>query len=215
MLPIVVMNLGGNPFAQGTFPRGGAWTGLYCTALACELRDADVEIGDGSAKNVLEEDEALDIVKVSGEPVALFQDLGLKPGKVTTWYRLPDDVFTSRQYTALKKLGQWSMPWGTEPLTPSWARLPEHAGMRYRLSSASAKQFLFSLDEEGHYGSDTTPVIEWIGDLDGDGKLDILMTLPDDNCGFDERLYLSSEAVKGELVHKAAQLAGWAAACGC
>jgi hypothetical protein len=63
--PIVVIDLG-NQFAQGTFPRRGIWYGLYCTALACELREAGVEIGDGSARNVLDEDEALDVIKVPG-----------------------------------------------------------------------------------------------------------------------------------------------------
>jgi len=58
-------------------------------------------------------------------------------------------------------------------------------------------------------------IIEWIGDLDGDGKMDILLSLPDDNCGYDERLYLSSQAGQGEIVHKAAQLSGREAACGC
>jgi len=202
-------------FAQGTFPRSGDWYGLYCEAHACELRKAAVEIGGGSAKNVLDEDEALDILNVPGEPVALLHGLDLRPGKVTTWYRPPADVSTSRQFTSLKKLGQWDMPWSSEPLAMFWTRLPDHAGMRYHMGGASGRQFLFALDEEGHYGGDTTPVIVWSGDVDGDGKLDILMTLPDDNCGFDERLYLSSQAGKGELIHKAAQLSGREAACGC
>lgn len=86
---------------------------------------------------------------------------------------------------------------------------------RYHLSAARKKQFLFQVETEGHYGGDTTPVVHWAGDLDGDGLVDLLIDLPGDNCGFDERLYLSKDAWPGKLVRKAAQVTGREAACGC
>jgi len=103
--PVVAIGFHGQ-FARGTFPRNGPWLGLFCTGLDCELREADVRIGEGKAMNVLGEDEALDVVKVAGEPIALFHGLALRAGKVTTWYRPPQgSVLQSRQYTALQKLG--------------------------------------------------------------------------------------------------------------
>jgi hypothetical protein len=66
-----------------------------------------------------------------------------------------------------------------------------------------------------HYEGDTTPVVYWAGDLDGDGKADLLLAIPDDNCGYDERLYLSSGSDEGTLLRKAAHIAGREAACGC
>lgn len=214
--PVVAIGFHGR-FARGTFPRNGPWLGLFCTGLECELREVNVQIGEGRAKNVvLDEDEALDVVRVVGEPIALFHGLALRAGKVKTWYLPPQGyAWSSRQYTALQKLGRWSMPWGSEPLTLSWVRLPDNEGKRYHLSGPGGQQFLFALPETSHYGGDTTPIVEWIGDLDGDGKMDILLSLPDDNCGYDERLYLSSQAGQGEIVHKAAQLSGREAACGC
>ena len=63
------------------------------------------------------------------------------------------------------------------------------------------------------------PSADWrivgAGDLDGDGRADLLLSLPDDDCGFDDRLYLSSMAGPGQLVGLAARFAGRHPACGC
>lgn len=192
-----------------------SWYGLYCESMDCELREVTVRITSSSAKNVLDQDEPLDVIDVDGKPMALFHGMTFEPGKVTTWYKSPDSPFTSRQYTSLQKLGRWTMPWSSTPLSISWVKLPDHGGFRYFVSDGSTKQFLFRTASEGHYGGDTTPIVEWVGDVDRDGKLDMLLELPDDNCGFDERLYLSSQADDGELLHKAAQLSGHEVACGC
>lgn len=201
-------------FDEGTFPRDKNWQGLYCKMLDCEIIDTKVMVTTSSAKNVLDEDESLDVLSVNGEPLALFPLALFKLGKVTTWYRAMDSSYESGQYLKLKKLGKWQMPWGAQPLTISWVKTPEGL-KRYHISDGVTKQFMFMLDSEGHYGGDTIPVIHWVGDLDGDGKIDILLSIPDDNCGFDERLYLSSNAGNGKLLYKAAQLKGREAACGC
>lgn len=201
-------------YDKGTFPRDKNWQGLYCKMLDCEIIDVKVAVTTSSAKNVLDEDEYFDVLSVNGEPLALFPLASFKLGKVTTWYRATDSSYESGQYLKLKKLGKWQMPWGAQPLTISWVKTPEGL-MRYHISDGVTKQFMFMLDSEGHYGGDTIPVILWGGDLDGDGKIDILLSIPDDNCGFDERLYLSSNAGNGKLLYKAAQLTGREAACGC
>lgn len=79
----------------------------------------------------------------------------------------------------------------------------------------STRPFLLQEDREGHHGGDTTPVVHWAGDLDGDGRLDFVLELPDDNCGFDERVCMSRGAEPGKHVRKAGQVAGREAACGC
>ncbi|WP_417070440.1 hypothetical protein [Niveibacterium terrae] len=201
-------------YAKGTFPRAGSWQGLYCRGLDCEIRPARVRIKTTSAVNVLDEKELLDDLKVSGKPLALFPGGGLKEGKVVSWYRSGDPSNESPQLGKLGKLGKWDMPWGPLPLTISWTRAPQ-GQKRYFVSDGSVRQFLFMIDAEAHYDGDTTPIIHWVGDLDGDGKLDLLLSIPDDNCGFDERLYLSSGVGKGQLLRKAAQLSGGEAACGC
>ncbi len=212
--PLVV--IGHAPqLARGTLPRDGAWSGLYCVAQDCELRPATVSITESSARNALDEDEALDVLGVEGDPLALFHDVPLKPGKVATWYEASENPEGSRQYTSLKRLGRWQMPGGEQRLSLSWVKLPDEGGYRYFVGDGKQKQFLFETAVEGHYGGDKTPIVHWVGDLDGDGKTDFLLSLPDDNCGYDQRLYLSSQAVTGELVHRAALLSGSEAACGC
>ncbi len=212
--PFVVMDYS-DTYSKDTFPRDSAWYGLYCTASNCEIRNAKVRITSSTAKNILDENEPIDVLHVHDSPIALFSGFPLKIGKVTTWFKADNPIVESEHYSKLKKLGHWQMPWGTTPLTISWVKLPEYGGFRYHISDGTTNQFLFRTDIEGHYGGETAPFIHWIGDLDGDGKIDLLLSLPDDNCGFDYRLYLSSLAGKGEFIHKAAKLSGRFAVCGC
>jgi hypothetical protein len=202
-------------YAEGTLPHQGFWLGLYCNESDCEIRNAAVKVTSSSAKNVLDEDEAIDILDIDDRPFALFYGTTLKPGKVVTWFKAGNSPYGTRSFTQLQRLGRWQMPWGITPLTISWVKLPEYGGFRYHLGDGKAKQFLFATSLESHYGGDTTPFVRWVGDLDGDGKIDLLLTLPDDNCGYDERLYLSSLATGQEFIRKAAQLSGREAACGC
>jgi hypothetical protein len=212
--PIVVVEHG-KTFARGTFPRKGAWYGLYCNESGCEIRNAPVRITSSRAENVLGEKEPIDVFSTNDQPVALFYNVPIKPGKVTTWFVATKSMYESAHYSELQKLGRWKMPWGSKPLTISRIKLPEYGGFRYHIGDGTQKQFMFRTELEGHYGGDNTPFIHWVGDLDGDGMIDLILSLPDDNCGFDERLYLSSQAGDGVLLRKAAQLSGGQAACGC
>lgn len=212
--PIVVIE-NGNMFARGTFPRKGPWHGLYCSEAGCEIREAPVRITSAKAGNASGEEEPIDVLSTSDQPVALFYNIPIKPGKVTTWFVATKPMYKSAHYSELQKLGRWKMPWGSKPLTISRVKLPEYGGFRYHIGDGTQKQFMFRTELESHYGGDTTPFIKWVGDLDGDGMIDLLLSLPDDSCGFDERLYLSSQAGNGMLLRKAAQLSGERPVCGC
>ena len=200
-------------FAQGTLPANATWQGLYCQELECEVRTGGVQITSSSGKNALGETEPLDALTATDKPVALFANLALSPGKVPTWFVMTKAYGESKQYRKLTKLGKWDMHWGSQPLTLTWVKTPEGM-MRYHVSHGTTKQFLFSAPVGSHFGGETTPVIQWVGDLDGDGKVDMLVSIPEDNCGFDERLYLSSTKEAGKLLRKAAQIKGREAACG-
>jgi hypothetical protein len=95
---------------------------------------------------------------------------------------------------------------------------------RYHLGDGATRQFIFSSfgDKEAAKGGSLTPFIHWAGDLDKDGKLDLLVEIPygmddgaDARCQVAYRLYLSSQAADGEVLHKAAQTSGLRPACGC
>lgn len=212
--PLAVIEVS-RSYSKGTFPRQGSWLGLYCNGSDCEIRDATVNVTSSTARNVLDEDEPTDVLNVDDGPFALFHGTTLKPGKVVTWFKAADAPDGTLAYTQLQKLGRWQMPWGSLPLTISWVKLPGDQGFRYHIGDGKTKQFLLSRPLEGHYGGDTTPFVRWVGDLDGDGKIDMLLTLPDDNCRYDDQLYLSSLATGQEFIQKATEFSGYEAACGC
>jgi hypothetical protein len=212
-MPLLVMDAHHN-FAKGMFARDGTWQGLYCNALDCEIKSAQVTTSTAVKKDVSGEPVSVDALAVSGKPVALFPGGAFTTGKVDTWYREITSTPDATQIQKLRKLGKWQMPWGARPLAIFWVKTPEGL-MRYHVSDGVTKQFLFSLQAEDHYGNDTTPAIHWVGDLDGDGKLDLLLSFSDESCRIDERLYLSSHTGDGKLLRKAAQLHFVEVACGC
>lgn len=212
--PLVVIE-STKSYARGTLPCEGAWLGLYCNGSDCEIREAAVKVTSSTAKPITGMDEAIDALHVTDTPLALFHGTVLKPGKVDTWFKAEKSVYDSRAYTQLQRLGRWQIPGGATPLTISWVKLPGGEGFRYHIGDGKERQFLFATSTEGHYGGSLTPIVYWAGDLDGDGKADLLLLIPYDNCGYDERLYLSSLATGKEFIRKAAQLSGTEAACGC
>jgi hypothetical protein len=210
--PLVLTDLAG-AYAPGSLPAGGGWLALECGPAGCALRSTRLQL---SRKTVLHLDEfrvPLEIPRVKGSPLALLHGLALSPGPVTRWHGGERDA--DRATAQLRRLGRWTVPGDAQQLALSWVRLPEQGGFRYHLGDGTTRQFLFATAFEGHYGGDTTPRVRWAGDLDGDGRADLLLSLPDDNCGFDNRLYLSSMAGPGQLVGLAARFAGRYPACGC
>ncbi len=78
----------------------------------------------------------------------------------------------------------------------------ESEGIKHRVvirsSSGGRKQVLFN--EEG----ERDPEIVWAGDLDGDGKLDLLINVPCHESATDVRLFLSTAAKGDALVGQVA-----------
>lgn len=213
--PLVVIGESAS-YAPGTLPRTGPWQALFCNEFGCEIREAEVKIMSGSAETLDDDVEQTESFLVEEHPVAVFHGLDLENGVIPAWYARDVSEDGVRQYRSLHKLGRWEMPWGSKPLNISWVKLPDAGGFRYHLGDGARKQFLFSTALESELGGDTAPIIHWVGDLDGDGKLDMLVSLPNDSCRFDQRLYLSSKARAGDWVGKPVRFAGSEANCdGC
>lgn len=74
------------------------------------------------------------------------------------------------------------------------------------LSANGTSQRLFVFNEDADAGDFKGLRVIWAGDLDGDGKLDLLVDVSNHYNGGDTALYLSSKARNGELVGQAAKL---------
>lgn len=210
--PLVLTDPAG-AYAPGSLPAGRGWLALECEAGGCALRATGLQLRRQTVLHLDEFRVPLETPRVKGHPLALFHGLALSPGPVTRWHGGERDA--ERAASQLRRLGRWTVPGDARQLALSWVRLPDNGGFRYHLGGGTTRQFLFATAFEGHYGGDTSPRVLWAGDLDGDGRADLLISLPDDNCGFDNRLYLSSAAGPGLLVGLAARFAGRHPACGC
>lgn len=206
----------GGIYTAGTVPKGQGWYVLSCYEVNCSLTTDQVVVGKGEKDGVVET-EAVDIVfSEMPDVVALIYGPKLAEINNEIWFKgsLREETVATKK---LKQLGAWQIPAKSGPsgLTLSWVKLPDNK-YRYYVSDGKIKQFLFTTYEEGHYGTPTAiPDIYWVGDINGDKKPDIILSLPDDNCGIDYRLYLSVTGSGTELLNKAAQTIGGKPACGC
>jgi hypothetical protein len=216
-------------FPKGTMPQGGTWLGLYCVKSDCEIREATVAVMSGTMANCSDREKYAETVYAADNPVAVFNGVNLPIGRVATVLLARKEPGASAHYLQLRKAGQWQARLIGKQLEISWLRLPRPKApdeymYRYYLVAGTTKQFIFSsfgrIDAEK--GGTVAPFVHWAGDIDGDGKTDLLIEIPyameegdDAQCQLAYRLYLSSQAADGEVLHKAAQTAGTQPACRC
>lgn len=216
-------------FPKGTMPQDGTWLGLYCVKSDCEIREATVAVMSGTMANCSDKKQYAETIYAADNPVAVFNGVNLPIGRVATVLLARKEPGSSAHFTNLRKLGQWQAKLSGRKLEVSWVRLPRPKSpdeymYRYYLVAGTTKQFIFSsfgrMDAEK--GGTVTPFVHWAGDMDGDGKTDLLVEIPysmddgdDAQCEVAYRLYLSSQAAEGEVLHKAAQTSGTQPACRC
>jgi hypothetical protein len=216
-------------FPKGTMPQNDNWQGLYCDASGCEVRETTVAVMSGTIADCADEGAYAETVFAPGNPVAVFSGLALRSGKVATVLLAKKEPGESVHFMKLRKLGLWQARLKEQTLELSWVslprpRAPDETMYRYHFGNGTSKQFFFSSfgPIDGDKGGAVTPFIHWAGDLDGDGKPDLLIEIPygmgeddDTQCDVAYRLYLSSQADAGEVLHKAAQTTGTRPDCRC
>lgn len=79
-----------------------------------------------------------------------------------------------------------------------------HRECKVYLSQGKIKQFIGDATEDGNIDYALTVTVAWAGDLDHDGKLDLILEFGSYNIG-STILYLSSQARKGEISGKVAE----------
>lgn len=215
-------------FPKGTLPQTGPWLGLYCDKAGCEIREATVAVMGGTLADCDDGDAYAETIFASGNPVAVFNGLRIPLGRVPTALLAKKAPNESGHFRTLRKVGQWQVKLRGRQLGMSWVRLPrprvpDETMYRYHFQDGAAKQFFFSSFGaiDGDKGGTVTPFVHWAGDLDDDGRLDLLVEIPygmtdgDERCEVAYRLYLSTQAGEGEILHKSAQTTGTQPACVC
>lgn len=192
---------------------GEKWLGLYVTRRGSFLAESTVTVWR-VFDPIVDEDERKPTgksVSVSGReaPVFLVKNAGmLKPGKATTIYRGGREEvhsFGRKTRVTLKLGGQTYQLRVVSPKRLS----PEAPGLlppdaKLTLTSGSLTQTLYSLSNGS---SDIDWYLLWAGDVDGDGKLDLYLSLSYHYNIEQRRLYLSSQAKAGNLVSQVAEFA--------
>jgi hypothetical protein len=184
---------------------GEKWLGLYVTRRGAFLAESTLTVRR-VIDPVIDEDERKPTGKSvnvdrSEKPVFLVKNaVMLKQGQATTVYHgglEKAHSFGSKSPVTLKLGGQ---TYQLKVVSPK-RLLPEAEGLlpadaKLTLTSGSSTQTLYSLNDKSESAG---WYLLWAGDLDGDGKLDLYLSL--DGYNFEERwLFLSSQAGPGQLV---------------
>ncbi len=192
---------------------GEKWLGLYVTRRGSFLAESTVTVRS-VFDPIVDEDERKPTgksVSVSRreEPVFLVKNAQmLKQGRVTTVYRGGHDEAHSlggKTRVTLKLGGQI---YQLKVVSPK--RLPPEAigalpaDAKLTLTSGSSTQTLYSLNNNSN---DPSWYLLWAGDADGDGRLDLYLSLSYHYNLDQRRLFLSSQAKAGNLVSQVAEFA--------
>lgn len=179
------------PFAETS-----RWLGLFERANGWELTDVDVAWSTTPDS----EPGELPLHEMSTEPPSpeiLFGDVaGLEPGPALTVARYGAEL---RGPTSEAPFVLGDTRWLVRLESADAAG----CGGVVTLSDGSSTQELFALSPEDPCGEPRFDV-NWVGDLDGDGRLDLVATFSAKYSLHPRRLYLSSAAERGELVGLAA-----------
>lgn len=138
-------------------------------------------------------------ISVAGKekPVFVFSGIPqLKPGPVTASSITKDHMKPND--TVKAKVGDDTITWSV-----NGKEKPKEEYLKFSVvvSNSRGKQTLISAE---HASLDQTPTLMWCGDLDGDGKADMIMDTSTDYNLSKVTLFLSTKAKKGKLVGEAA-----------
>jgi len=189
---------------------GEKWLGLYVTKDSSLLAESTLTVRR-VFDPVIDEDERKPTGKSVSvgrreKPVFLVKNaVMLKRGEASTVYRggLEGAHSFGRKTLVTLKLG--GQTYQLKVISPK-RLLPEADGLlpadaQLIFNSGSSTQTLYSLNNNG---DDAGWYLLWAGDVDGDGKLDLYLSL--DGYNYEQRvLFLSSQAKAGNLVGRVAE----------
>lgn len=176
---------------------GGGWWALACTP-ACTLQATRLEVepvADGQRLRLVP--PPLAGTRLLFKPLRL-PSLPLAAGPVTTWH--PGHALTPRRSTPATMEAELALPGGGRlTLAPVLMTEPSVSTLVLELRAEGWRQRVgpFEFGADGEQPVQPEAVLRWAGDLDGDGRPDLLVDLGAGGAQ-DLRLLLSSHARNGQ-----------------
>ncbi|MES1244805.1 MAG: hypothetical protein ABUT39_24570 [Acidobacteriota bacterium] len=167
---------------------GETWLCLMATKTGDELKTCTIDVkaahdviaGDDSGKEVT--------VRGGGEPILMVRNIaGLKPGPVRTFFLGMAALRPENTLHLGSEEGELWLAEEKEGYSIAFSKGP---------NGFKAPQIL----RADTYDSDGPPTLHWAGDLDRDGKLDLVIDITNHYNLSRMALFLSSLAKEGELV---------------
>lgn len=181
------------------------WLGLYVTGRHAwlkpvRLRVVQIESGDVSGDPAWELDSTDEPA-----PIMMFRSLPmLHAGALRPPLALNTPIpFDSPKPLELGRL-HWQLAWHCQAAATQ-PGAPTNSLCQLQLTGGSQTQILEAVERDA-FGSPLAgaTTVLWAGDLDGDGKPDLLLTTERGDLPPLTTLWLSTQATAGELLHKTA-----------
>jgi hypothetical protein len=215
LLPASVLRSQATRVSRALLPRfqPKGWLALVCAPAGCELRPVNLALGPVEAGV---DDWSIEARNrkppVRGEfTVVLLQGASLAAGTpVPTWFtlRTPRRVEdASAGSMGVRIDGSEGRRW---QIVPRWNPQGEPRLSYHLEGSGSRPQVLGQIGMEAvERGVGPKDLLIWVGDLDGDGRIDLITRTSPSASAPGLVLWLSSRAAPGEPVGQAAELSSW------
>lgn len=175
-------------------PDGERWLGLYADGDSSWVRPVEVDWKrselDGNRRHLY-------VVRPAGVVVLMVGVPNVRIGRARTVLRHTESMHTDQESVDLR-MGSTAYSLGVT------AGDPRACDGTVTLSDGERSQVLFTPEMDPFDCDEPHFDVHWAGDLDGDGRLDLLATFSVKYSNHPRRLYLSSTAAPGDLVGRAA-----------
>lgn len=192
----------------------GNWQKLVCNDNACELRaiELNFHMQQGAEQLLVNGSPTVQGGQARGEfTIALLQGTGtIEKRIVPTWYTLRrarsvDDDANGSLGLSIRTSAQESYR-----LIPRWRMNPQDDFLTLYLETRQSRQRLGIISLEAvKSGLAASDILLWAGDLDGDGRIDLITRVGDNGSTRGLHLWLSSLANGNAMVGRAASLDQW------